>query len=89
MYKLKKNDDFMFQEVRGESVMLNAQTGDYYGLNQVGCDCLRLIDGKKDICEIISELKELYDVDETILTTDIHELVKTLIEKNILIKSET
>ena len=69
-------------------VILNPETGDYFGINSVGADFMRLIDGKKTLSEIIDEMDKLYDVDCDILSADLNSLTGSLLKNNILIKIE-
>jgi hypothetical protein len=81
---LAKNTEYVFKEVKGEAFLLNAKTGDYYGLNEVGCDFLRLVDGKRTMPEIEEALMGLYDVEREALSGDLGELVKELCANGIL-----
>jgi hypothetical protein len=71
MGAVKLNPDFICKEIDGEMVMMNAKTGDYFGLNEVGTDLFRLIDGQRDVKDIILELLKLYDVAEAVLEQDV------------------
>lgn len=82
---LRKNPDFIFKEVKGESVLLNPKTGDYFGLNEVGTDFFKLIDGEKDLEQILAELFEIYDVETEILRRDVTELADAMRQKGILL----
>lgn len=83
---LKQNQDFIFKQVKGESVLLNAKTGDYFGLNEVGTDFFKLVDGVKNIDEITEELLNLYEVEKDTLQRDLEELTGKMLEKGILVK---
>jgi hypothetical protein len=85
---LKKNDLYVFQEIRGKFVILNSETGDYFGLNAVGSAFLNLVDGKLDIDAIISELMKMYEIDEATLRRDITELTEALMRKGILTETK-
>jgi len=84
MQTLKKNTDFIFKEVKGETVMLNVETGDYFGLNEVGTAFIMLTDGKTTTKEIINALHEAYDISFDTLENDIKDLISKMIEKKIL-----
>jgi hypothetical protein len=81
---LVKNTEYVFKEVKGEAFLLNAKTGDYYGLNDVGCDFLRLVDGRRTVREIEDELMGLYDVEREALSEDLGELARELCANGIL-----
>jgi hypothetical protein len=84
----EKNNGFIFREILGKCVILNSETGDYFGLNAVGSSFLDLVDGKRDLDVIISELMNIYEADETTLRNDILELVSTMLLKGILTQTE-
>lgn len=81
---LQKSDVFVFQEIKGKLVILNSETGDYFGLNAVGLDFLNLVDAKRDTDEIILELLTRYEIDETTLRKDILALVEVMQGKGIV-----
>lgn len=81
---LQKSNQYVFQEITGKCVMLNKETGDYFGLNAVGSTFLNLVDGKRDTDIIILELMKTYEVDEAILRQDILELTEAMLQKGIL-----
>lgn len=86
---LKRNNDFVFKKVKNEAVLLNAKTGDYFGLNEVGTDFYMLVDGKISMEEIIKKIMDDYDVDKEILQKDIDELADKMLEKGILLSETT
>ncbi len=86
---LKRNNDFIFKKVKNESVLLNAKTGDYFGLNEVGTDFYMLIDGKISMDEIIEKIMDDYNVNKEVLQKDIGELVDKMLEKGILLSETT
>jgi hypothetical protein len=82
---LQRNPAYFFKPIKGESVLLNPQTGDYFGLNEVGTDFIKLLDEGKDLEQVFSKLLATYDVEETVLRKDIGELLASLQQKNILL----
>ncbi len=78
------NDGFIIKEIKGEAVILNAKTGEYFGLNDVGNDFVQLIDGSTSLDTIIDKLLEMYDVGRAIIEGDINELIEAMVNKNIL-----
>ena len=88
MHIFAVNESFIIKEIKGESVLLNAESGDYFGLNSVGTDFIKLVDGKASIDQIIAVMSKVYDVKENILKSDINELIEILVEKTILLTVE-
>lgn len=85
---LRKNQDFLVQVVKGEAVLLNAKTGDYFGLNEVGNDFYQLVDGQRSFEEIVDLLEKEYQVEKAVLEADLEFLTAQLVEKQILFKEQ-
>jgi len=84
METLQRNPNFIFKQIKGESVLLNTKTGDYFGLNEVGTDFFQLVDGVRTSEQILVELLELYEVEKEVLQRDLEELTAQMIQKGIL-----
>ncbi len=81
----KRNPDIIWNNVRGETVLLNSASGRYYGLNKVGCAFWEKIDGKRSLTEIVELMHQQFNVEKEILVKDIDDLTKTLAENNLVI----
>ena len=84
---LQKNEVYIIKEINEDVVILNPNTGDYFGINSVGADFMRMIDGKKALSEIIDDMSKIYDVDYETLSGDLTALADSLLKNNILIKT--
>jgi len=82
---LKKNPEIVWKNIRGESVLLNAVTGKYYGLNKVGCSFWEKIDGTRSLAQIAELMLEEFNVDRETLEGDLEALTKKLIENNLVL----
>jgi len=82
---LIKNQDVIWREVDGETVLLNPITGRYFGLNKVACSFWNKVDGKATVDEIIDQMLEEYEVEREVLARDIGELVTTLTRFELLL----
>jgi hypothetical protein len=80
----KKNPDIIWKNVRGETVLLNPESGKYYGLNKVGCAFWEKADGKKTVSEIATLLLDEFSVEKEILLKDLEDLIKSLTENKLL-----
>ena len=85
---LKKNPDIIWKNIRGESVLLNPMTGKYYGLNKVGCSFWEKIDGARTLSDITTLMLEEFNVTRETLLKDLEDLMKKLIENNIITLDE-
>jgi hypothetical protein len=50
-------------ELDGEVAILNVQSGEYYGLDEVGASVWRMMSEPRTIAEIIQEITSEYEVD--------------------------
>lgn len=83
MYKL--NEEKMFYDYAdGQAVVINYQTGMYYGMSLLGSAILDRIIAGKDIEEIIAAVKDLPQCPPDI-TERVHNFVKELIETEVIV----
>ena len=61
--KVSINDDVLFQEIKGEGVLLNLKTGVYLGLNPVGAMVWSLLSRNPSVGEILSAMLAEFDVE--------------------------
>ncbi|MCK8602747.1 PqqD family protein [Desulfoferrobacter suflitae] len=81
---IRLNDNIIWRTIEGEAVLLNQATGDYYGLNSVGCSFWEKIDGSRTVAEIIQLLMREYDVPEAAVTRDVLELIAEMQRQGLL-----
>ena len=67
-----------------EAAILNMKDGVYYGLNPVGARIWNLIQNPLKVKEILEALVDEYDVDKETCQTDLMELLKQLLEKELI-----
>lgn len=60
--KISINDDVLFQEIKGEAVLLNLKTGVYLGLNAVGTRVWSLLAGKPSVGNVLDSILAEFDV---------------------------
>ena len=76
-----------YRIVGEETVILNLDNGDYYGLNDVGTAVWEMIIAGKTLSEILNKLKHVYDTEENILQNDIKKLLSDLVKEGLINKS--
>jgi hypothetical protein len=76
------------REVGGETVLLNLESGVYYGLDPVGTRAWNLLAQSKTLADVCSIMVGEYDVALDILRRDLAALVQDLCEKRLLVASE-
>jgi len=71
-------DHVLFQEIEGECVLLNMASEQYFGLDDVGTRVWQLLVEDDDPAKALTELRQVYDVDEATLRTDLAKLLEQL-----------
>jgi coenzyme PQQ synthesis protein D (PqqD) len=70
--------DALFQELDGETVLLNLHDESYYGLDDVGTRVWQLLSEHGNMDQVIAAMLNEYEVDEAILRRDIERLIAEL-----------
>ena len=76
--RVRVNDDVLFQELQGEAVLLNLNSGMYFGLDPVGTRIWHLIVEKEQLLEITRSMVAEFDVREEKCAEDVLSLVTKL-----------
>ena len=72
------------RELDGETILLNLETGIYFGLDKVGTDVLRAIRTVGTLEEALDLVQSEYDVEPEVLRADFLRLVDELLAKGLL-----
>ena len=72
------------QEVSGETVLLDLQSENYFGLDEVGTRIWQLIRDNGELRTIYNTLLEEYEVEETRLWTDLEALLTEACERGLI-----
>ena len=75
---IKPATDVVFQELQGEMVLANLESGDYFALNSVGASIWRSLLSNRNLDDAIAEMLDEYEVDEATLRADVLTLVTRL-----------
>ena len=76
--------DVMAQEVNGETVLLDLQSELYFGLNDVGTRTWQLLCQGQSIRQVLANLLDEFEVDETTAVADISQLVTDMEDQGII-----
>ena len=76
--------DVLFQEVSGETVLLDLDSESYFGLDEVGTRIWTLLNEGKTAVEMVDVLLEEYEVERETLEGDVRDLLTALIEAGLL-----
>ncbi len=77
--------DLSMAELEGESIVLDVQSGQYYGLNEVGSCIFQFLDTPKRVSEIIDYLGDQYDVERETLKKDVEKFIAALSERKMIL----
>lgn len=76
--------DVLVQEVEGEAVLLNVNSGRYFGLDEVGNRMWVALTTSDTIQAGYETLLAEYEVEEDRLRRDMHELIEKLLEQGLV-----
>jgi len=72
------SDHILFQEIEGECVLLNMASEQYFGLDDVGTRIWQLLVEDGDPTKALTRLRQVYNVDEAMLRTDLARLLEQM-----------
>ena len=76
--------DVLSQEVSGETVLLDLNNENYFGLNEVGTRIWQLLKEQNNLEKIFDTLLDEYEVDEKKLRKDFDEIINQLKETGLI-----
>jgi len=81
-----RRDRVMAQQVEGESVLLDIDSGEYFSLNEVGGRVWDLCDGTRTVSSIVGVLCDEFDVDQSTAVGDTNDLLETLAGAGLVVR---
>ena len=75
---VEANSNLMMADLEGEAVLLDVESGRYFGLNEVGTSIWALIGEPKSVSKIVETLKEEYQVSEQKLMEDVMTFLESM-----------
>ena len=79
------NENALVQKVGEEMVILDAQSGQYYTLNEMATEILEHFKKGHTVAEVIDHVCNEYEVDKSEAQADIHNMLSTLISKELVL----
>ena len=74
----------LFQVLEGESILLDLQQEQYFGLNEVGTRFWQLLAETADVPAVAAQLLAEFDVDEATLHQDLADLIAALLANGLV-----
>lgn len=81
---ISKNTRIPWRIIENEAILVQVDSGEVIHLNEVAAEIWRLIDGKRQIKEIIDHIHSAFDVDKTEAKKDTLEFIKSLLDKELV-----
>jgi Coenzyme PQQ synthesis protein D (PqqD) len=78
-------DRVVFRELDGESVILHLDSGNYFGLDDVGTRIWRHLEGGSSLDAVVAAVVGEFDVDPVRARQDVDRLTALLLAKGLLI----
>ena len=85
--KIQRGEDYVFNEVDGELVMMNIETGSYATLNETGKSIWVLLEEPNSVENIMKELANEFDATSEQIQKDILPFLKKLFDQKIIVKA--
>ena len=79
------SSDAVFRELDGEAVILQLESGMYYGLDPVGTRLWQLIDAHGQLRKVFDAAVAEFDVEPAALERDLLQLVSELTTRNLVV----
>ena len=76
--------DVVSRELEGEAVLLNLETGIYFGLDPVGTRVWQLVQAPTPLGAVCDAMEREFDVERAVLERDVLALVERLREKGLV-----
>lgn len=84
MMKVTIPETVLSTDLQNEGVLLNLETGEYFGLDEVGMDMWKVLTACGNVEAARATLLAQYDVAEDVLARDLDALIATLMERKLL-----
>lgn len=82
--RIKINEDVLFQNLEDGAVLLNIETEQYFGLDEIGTLIWNGLNSNKSIEEISQQLLDEYDVESEKLDQDVEKLIDNLVKYQLI-----
>lgn len=83
-HKVSPAQEVLIQTLADEAVLLNLQSEEYFGLDEIGTRMLILLQESDSIRGAYCQLLEEYDVEPELLETDLFNFIRQLVERGLV-----
>ncbi len=81
----RRVERLVVQQVAGSAVLLNPDSGEYYGLDEVGGRVWELCDGTHSVLQIATLLAQEYDAPLATIQADVLDLLEDLAREKLVL----
>ena len=78
--KVKPARDVLFKEIEGEAVLLNLNTGLYFGLNEAGTRIWKIAEKERRLDRVLQGLTEEFEIEPRACEKDLMALAQELLK---------
>ena len=78
------SDDVVYRDLEGEAVLLDLDSGTYFGLDAVGTRIWQLIEQYGALASVLDSIVAEFDVDSREAATDLLDLVRQLASRGLV-----
>ena len=83
------NENVVSRELEGEAVILNLESGVYFGLNEVGARIWALIQQYGSLRKVLEAMQQEYEVAPQVLENDLLQLIEQLQARGLVTLSQS
>lgn len=84
----RNEEDFLCTEVDGETVIMNAETGQYFGFNTVSTDIWNHLEKSSSFSDLIEKLLSEYDVERKVCEDETRPVLAKMVKWKIISKEK-
>jgi hypothetical protein len=82
--KVSISSEVLFQEVSGETVLLDLASESYFGLDVIGTRVWGLLESGVSVGDMLDVLLDEYEVEREVLEKDVAELLEKLLKAGLI-----
>jgi pyrroloquinoline quinone biosynthesis protein D len=83
--RLRRQESVITQQVEEQTILLRADDGGYYAVDEVGAAVWGLCDGNRSVAEIVAALSAEFDASEETIRGDVLEFIEDLRRERLLV----
>jgi Coenzyme PQQ synthesis protein D (PqqD) len=81
---ITRSTELIIAPVHDETVMMDIQSGHYYGLDDIGSEIWRRLEAPRTFGDLVDSLVADYDADRSVIAEDVRTLLSVMVEHNVV-----